>query len=67
MIPLIKVCGTAMSDDLDLVVAPAEPKEVAADFLSIVLRVLTRQYTPKLFARGNTDFQMTRGLLGVSL
>jgi altronate dehydratase len=67
MVPLIQVGGTAVSDDLDLVVAPAGPKQAAAELLSIIVRVLTREYTPKLFAQGNTDFQMTRGLLGVSL
>ena len=25
------------------------------------------QYVPKLFEAGNTDFQFTRGLLGVSM
>jgi len=27
----------------------------------------SREYTPKLFEAGNTDFQFTRGLLGVSM
>jgi len=31
------------------------------------LEVASRQYIPKLFAKGNTDFQFTRGLLGISL
>jgi hypothetical protein len=35
--------------------------------LDTVAAVASREYTPKLFEAGNTDFQFTRGLLGVSM
>jgi len=56
-----------LSHDLDLVLKSKTTDQAASDLLALIVRVLSRQYTPKLFAQGNTDFQMTRGLLGVSL
>jgi hypothetical protein len=35
--------------------------------LAAVAAVASREYAPKLFEAGNTDFQFTRGLLGVSM
>jgi hypothetical protein len=35
--------------------------------LDAVAAVASRRYTPGLFEAGNTDFQFTRGLLGVSM
>jgi hypothetical protein len=32
-----------------------------------VLELASRRYTPKALLQGNNDFQLTRGLLGVSL
>jgi hypothetical protein len=49
--------------DLELTVDPgAWPLELAR----LVVAVLSRRYTPRVVAAGNTDFQFTRGLLGVS-
>ena len=67
MVPVIQVSGTELSQDLDLVVTSDDAHRAAADMLGLTIRVLSRQYSPKLLAQGNTDFQMTRGLLGVSL
>ncbi len=73
MIPLIQVSGEPRTlkrfgRDLDLALAPqAEPEALAAALLDKLAAVLSRQYTPRLFAQGNTDFQMTRGYLGVSM
>lgn len=76
MVPLLQITSrTAKSprwagaDDLDLVLDLPEKTSISieSDLLQLMVRVLSREYTPKLFARGNTDFQMTRGLLGVSL
>ena len=73
MIPLVQVSGEARTlkrfgKDLDLALDPkAEPEALAAALLERLGQVLSRQYTPRLFALGNTDFQMTRGLLGVSM
>jgi hypothetical protein len=35
--------------------------------LEAVAAVASREYVPRLFEAGNTDFQFTRGLLGVSM
>jgi hypothetical protein len=35
--------------------------------LETVPAVAFLEYTPRLFEAGNTDFQFTRGLLGVSM
>ena len=43
----------------------ADPQ--AHRLLDAVAAVASREYTPKLFEAGNTDFQFTRGLLGVSM
>ena len=67
MVPLIQVSATELSQDLDLVLTSNDADQAASDLLAVIVRVLSRQYVPKLFAQGNTDFQMTRGLLGVSL
>ena len=75
LVPLIQVASTsagpsatANRDDFDLVLDPGtEASAVLAELLRLVAAVASREYTPKLFAEGNVDFQMTRGLLGVSL
>ena len=43
------------------------PRSWTAVILQKVLAVASRQYTPKALLQGNNDFQLTRGLLGVSL
>ena len=35
--------------------------------LPLVLSVASRTYVPKLYEQGNTDFQVSRGLLGISM
>ncbi len=37
------------------------------DLLALIVEVASRQYIPKLHGKGNTDFQLTRGLLGISM
>jgi altronate dehydratase len=71
MIPLLQASsdpGTLRShgDDLD-VLLEEDPSSWADRMLSAVAAVASREYTPRLFAAGNTDFQFTRGLLGVSM
>ena len=66
MVPLIQVSTdtTTQSNygaDLDLATADVD------ELLALVVKVASRQYTPKLHGKGNTDFQLTRGLLGVSM
>ena len=49
--------------DLDL----AENMISLKQLLILIREVASRQYIPKLHGYGNTDFQVTRGLLGISL
>ena len=66
MVPLIQVSTDATTQsnygtDLDSVSADVH------DLLALIVEVASRQYTPKLHGKGNTDFQLTRGLLGISM
>ena len=66
MVPLIQVSTDATTQanygaDLDSVSADID------DLLALIVEVASRQYTPKLHGKGNTDFQLTRGLLGISM
>ena len=73
MIPLIQVTSDEMTQsvyqqDMDLI--PEEnwvPESFSVQMLDMVLQVASRRYIPKLFAKGNVDFQFTRGLLGLSM
>ena len=66
MVPLIQVSTDTATQatygsDLD-----SESADVN-DLLALIVEVASRQYTPKLHGKGNTDFQLTRGLLGISM
>ncbi len=66
MMPLIQVSTDAATQaaygaDLDSASADVD------DLLALIIEVASRQYTPKLHGKGNTDFQLTRGLLGISM
>lgn len=37
------------------------------EMLGLIVETASREYMPKLHSKGNTDFQLTRGLLGVSM
>ena len=74
MIPLIQATteettGSIYEADLDLLPADENwmPEDFAAQMLETILEVASRRYTPKLYGKGNTDFQFTRGLLGISM
>ncbi len=71
MIPLVQVSSDpeTLRDhaaDLD-VLMEGDPSGWTEDVLRTVAAVASREYAPKLFEAGNTDFQFTRGLLGVSM
>ena len=71
MIPLLQVSSDPETirrhaDDLDALLDGA-PDTWTRKTLETVAAVASREYTPKLFAANNTDFQFTRGLLGVSM
>ena len=66
MVPLIQVSTDTTTQanygaDLDSTTADVD------DLLALIVEVASRQYTPKLHGKGNTDFQLTRGLLGISM
>ena len=66
MVPLVQVSTDVTTQstygaDLDLSTADVD------DLLALIVEVASRQYTPKLHGKGNTDFQLTRGLLGISM
>ncbi|RKU22917.1 altronate hydrolase [Candidatus Poribacteria bacterium] len=66
MVPLIQVSTDTATqanygEDLDSVSADID------DLLALIVEVASRQYIPKLHGKGNTDFQLTRGLLGISM
>ena len=66
MVPLVQVSTDATTQatygaDLDLETANVD------ELLALIVEVASRQYTPKLHGKGNTDFQLTRGLLGISM
>jgi altronate dehydratase len=69
--PLVQVSAEEAAQqrhaaDLDLVLS-GQPEGWAGQILSLLVKVISRQYTPKPYKYGNIDFQITRGLLGVSL
>jgi altronate dehydratase len=71
MIPLLQVCAdpeTAKErgEDLD-VILDGDPSSWTENLLGPVLDVASRRYTPRHYGQGNTGFQLTRGLLGVSM
>lgn len=74
MIPLIQATteettGSIYEADLDLLPVDEDwtPENFSAQMLETILAVSSRRYTPKLYGKGNTDFQFTRGLLGISM
>ena len=74
MIPLVQVTtdettGSIYEEDLDVTPSSDDwsPASFSSRMLDVILLVASRQYTPKLHGKGNTDFQFTRGLLGISM
>jgi altronate dehydratase len=71
MIPLVQSSSDPETirnhaDDLDTLL-DGDPGTWTEKTLQTVAAVASREYTPRLFEAGNTDFQFTRGLLGVSM
>ena len=66
MVPLVQVstdAGTQANYGADLDLTSTDVDEL----LALIVEVVSRQYIPKLHGKGNTDFQLTRGLLGISM
>jgi hypothetical protein len=71
LIPLLQVTADDSTpqqtyQDVDLVLT-ADSTLWAERILQRLVDVAEGTYTPKLYALGNTDFQVTRGMLGISL
>ena len=71
MIPLLQVSSDPETtedygEDLD-VILDGDPSSWTENLLDRVLEVASRRYTPRLYGQGNIGFQLTRGLLGVSM
>ena len=72
LVPVVQVSGSDAAkadfgDDLDLSIDESQPPEVTArELLEFLAAVASRTTSPKLALRGNSDFQITRGRLGVS-
>ena len=74
MIPMVQfatdaLTGRTFGKDLDYVAAPGTPgqKRARNDLVKLICDTASRDYVPRLWSGGYTDFQLTRGLLGVSL
>jgi altronate dehydratase len=72
MIPLLQASSDPEtlekhSEDLDVLSEGDDASRWTERMLEAVAAVASREYMPKLFEAGNTDFQFTRGLLGVSM
>ncbi|MGH9339409.1 MAG: UxaA family hydrolase [Acidobacteriota bacterium] len=70
LVPLLQVTvegesAEAYQRDLDLVLA-AETASWTDQILQLISRAASGQYVPRVQGQGNTDFQFTRGPLGVS-
>ncbi|HWE64595.1 MAG TPA: UxaA family hydrolase [Chloroflexota bacterium] len=71
MVPLLQVTADAATqarfgDDLDLSL-DGDPARWLGHLLEIIIRTASRTYSPRLYSLGYTDFQFTRGPLGVSM
>ena len=71
LVPVIQITATeaiqqCYGQDLDLVLEE-EASGWSDKMLQLIVDVITHQYTPRLHHQGNIDFQITRGLLGISL
>lgn len=65
LVPMVQVSvGAAAGFDLALT---GDPAAWAEQLLQLVADVAARRYVPRRFAQGDVDFQLTRGLLGVTV
>ena len=70
LVPVLQVTTNAalytQSGDLDLLLS-GDSAEWPEELLQLIKQVIEHQYAPKLYSLGNIDFQMSRGLLGITL
>ena len=72
IVPLLQAAGKATAErfagDVDVVLNDDEPSPVLIEHLTRrITETMSRRYAPKLHHQGHTQFQLTRGLLGLSL
>ena len=73
MIPLVQVTADASvadrcAGDLDRVLTPDRSAGgLVEELASLVADAASRRYLPRLWSRGVTEFQLTRGRLGLSM
>ena len=73
MLPLAQVTADPVvaqryGSDLDRILsAERDPAEVVIELAELVADVASFRYRPKLWSRGVTEFQLTRGRLGLSM
>ncbi len=73
MIPLLQVSGDAdlrdrFEADLDLCLpTEATIESIEKSLVSLIGETASRHYVPKLYGQGHNQFQLPRGLLGLSL
>ncbi|MCX6047593.1 MAG: UxaA family hydrolase [Chloroflexi bacterium] len=71
LVPVVQITANAAmpqqySADLDLILTN-DLGSWQNEIFQLITRVLEHDYAPKLTQQGNVDFQLTRGLLGVTL
>ena len=73
MLPLVQVTADSAvaqrnGSDLDRILMPErDPAELVIELAALVADVASCRYRPKLWSRGVTEFQLTRGRLGLSM
>ncbi len=69
LVPLLQVtvdkAGGAVQSDFDWILRD-DPYQWAEQLLNRVRQVVSGNYSPRMLAQGNVDFQISRGLLGIS-
>jgi altronate dehydratase len=67
MIPMLQASAAATQREGFDWIAQGDPSRWAEQLLDQVVDVASRRYSPTRFAQGDVDFQMTRGLLGLTV
>jgi hypothetical protein len=66
LVPTVQVSCAKISSEVDLVLDPPDAAAMTQALIALLARVRSGDYTPRAQADGNVDFQVSRGLLGVS-
>jgi altronate dehydratase len=66
LVPTVQVSCAKISSEVDLVLDQPDAVTMTQALAALLARVCSGDYTPRAQAVGNVDFQVSRGLLGVS-